>query len=1003
MKRALLCGLSVVVFGVAAWASGLNVLQATARGLDQSDKTSLRNLWRLLLRAFPASVADSLHPVWVAHYAQTDGPSEDYGVAAALDSAGNVVAVGQTVEPATGLDILTVKVSPQGQVLWRTREAGVGMADDFARGVNVTPDGDVLVLGSVWTDGGYRTLLLRYSPDGELRQRVVLPCAEGDWQLASKFVRDAAGRVFVLGMTLLNPYPLLTAVDPEGRVLWQRQLDSFGGDTRSALGTDLLLDRCGHLSVVASVWDAQHHRRWGIAQLDAHGSLRWSVTLPREGEPRALAALPNGDVAVAGLVYDPGPSSDVYVVRLDTSGSVVWQSRFASPEGLNEGAADVVADRSGNVYVGGVQHSHEHDLDVLALKIDSAGTVKWTTAYDGAAHKTDRCTGIGLSRDGSPVVVATSEGEGLPYQAVVLGLTAGGVRNSTWISPLPCSVQGFAVGDGVALTGRYFASVATGNEDFWVAKLDSAFALTGQAHLDGPGSCSYIPSKLVLDRAGNAVFGGNSVTRTGASHWAVVKFSPEGSLDWSYRYEGGQSTQTRSKGSNSSSWKTAVLTDLAVDSTGRVLTTGWTAGQHGNQKWVTMALDADGAVAWQVFESFPINGQIEPYRLAIDPDGNTLVAGEVFDVDAYAYELLVAKYDRAGERLWWFARIDTPSFEPAARWVLSCEDGRILVSGGPYVLAKLDSLGHSLWQIRASDVGTEFVHVRSVVRGVGGRVAVVAGGHYPKEELLVCEISRSGELLWYRWDARFAGYSQRGVAAVMRTDGSLVVAGTNQSEEGAVHVEQAAWSSTGEPLWDLQYGEGEDLDRCPAGMVLDRDGSTVTLVARGTEIVIKAVLLRVDTDGRLVSEVECFPNSPTRDLPVGVALYPDGDLSVAVSSTGLLSQNRVVRLARYTSRPLAIGAWPGRPVLPRSVVLRQNFPNPFNGSTEIRFSLPRASHVRVDVYDVRGRRVTTVLNKRVAAGRHSAVWTPEDLPSGVYVIWLWTGTSSACEKALFVK
>ncbi len=68
------------------------------------------------------------------------------------------------------------------------------------------------------------------------------------------------------------------------------------------------------------------------------------------------------------------------------------------------------------------------------------------------------------------------------------------------------------------------------------------------------------------------------------------------------------------------------------------------------------------------------------------------------------------------------------------------------------------------------------------------------------------------------------------------------------------------------------------------------------------------------------------------------------------------------------------------PVVPRSFELHQNYPNPFNPSTQIRFDLPSSSHVRLTVYDIEGRRVTTLVDRTVAAGNHAIDFHADALP-----------------------
>ena len=72
------------------------------------------------------------------------------------------------------------------------------------------------------------------------------------------------------------------------------------------------------------------------------------------------------------------------------------------------------------------------------------------------------------------------------------------------------------------------------------------------------------------------------------------------------------------------------------------------------------------------------------------------------------------------------------------------------------------------------------------------------------------------------------------------------------------------------------------------------------------------------------------------------------------------------------------------PSLPKSTRLDQNHPNPFNPRTTISYALSEEGHVTLNVYDVRGRRVATLVNQTQSAGEHSLVFAPEDLASGVY-------------------
>ena len=85
--------------------------------------------------------------------------------------------------------------------------------------------------------------------------------------------------------------------------------------------------------------------------------------------------------------------------------------------------------------------------------------------------------------------------------------------------------------------------------------------------------------------------------------------------------------------------------------------------------------------------------------------------------------------------------------------------------------------------------------------------------------------------------------------------------------------------------------------------------------------------------------------------------------------------------------------------LPTVFALDQNFPNPFNPSTTIRFQLPEGAHVVLRVYDVLGREVATLVDRGLAAGQHTVVWNGtnkngSEVPSGVYLYKLEGGNVS---------
>ena len=89
--------------------------------------------------------------------------------------------------------------------------------------------------------------------------------------------------------------------------------------------------------------------------------------------------------------------------------------------------------------------------------------------------------------------------------------------------------------------------------------------------------------------------------------------------------------------------------------------------------------------------------------------------------------------------------------------------------------------------------------------------------------------------------------------------------------------------------------------------------------------------------------------------------------------------------------------------LPRDVLLHQNYPNPFNPSTVIRFELPAEMAVRLEVFDVLGRRVATLLNERLDSGMYDVAFDASGVASGVYLYRLQTDMGPISRKMILVR
>ena len=89
--------------------------------------------------------------------------------------------------------------------------------------------------------------------------------------------------------------------------------------------------------------------------------------------------------------------------------------------------------------------------------------------------------------------------------------------------------------------------------------------------------------------------------------------------------------------------------------------------------------------------------------------------------------------------------------------------------------------------------------------------------------------------------------------------------------------------------------------------------------------------------------------------------------------------------------------------IPIDFSLKQNYPNPFNPSTRISFSVAQADHIMLNVYNVQGEKVSSLINEHMTPGEYSVVFDASSLPSGVYYYRLVSSTVNSAKKMILMK
>jgi hypothetical protein len=122
-----------------------------------------------------------------------------------------------------------------------------------------------------------------------------------------------------------------------------------------------------------------------------------------------------------------------------------------------------------------------------------------------------------------------------------------------------------------------------------------------------------------------------------------------------------------------------------------------------------------------------------------------------------------------------------------------------------------------------------------------------------------------------------------------------------------------------------------------------------------------------------------------------IAIAPSGSVFVCGGSSSI-----------YTNST-AVGVEEDENELPSEFSLHQNYPNPFNPVTKIGYSLNKSGLVRLNVYDVLGRLVKTLINQHQDAGNHSVEFDAGGIASGTYIYTISVNNFITSKKMVLVK
>ena len=418
----------------------------------------------LLAAALPAQTPDL---VWTNTFG---GTANDIGFSVRQTSGGGYILAGQTLSYGTGdSDVYLVKTDAAGDMVWEKTFGGIG--GDEALSVMETADGGYILAGrstlSEPDQGSDNVYVIKTDATGNMVWEKTFGGASIDQGKSVVETADngfaVAGYTRSFGAGSADAYLIKT--DAAGTVVWSQ---TYGG-LSTDVGEEVRQTADGGYVVVgATASFGSGSLDVYLIKTDASGVIVWSRTYGGAAWDYGYSVqeLVDGYI-IAGETESYGAGDkDVYLIRTDTAGNVVWEKTFGGT--LKESGWSVQQNPAdGGFFIAGFTTSFgAGSYDVYVIKTGPDGTVEWTDTYGGAYD--DRGHAAHQTADGGYILAGQTESEGAGALDVYMlklgsiGVTTGSVAGTVAANS---TALGGAIVDLYDELGNLVESTASGLED----------------------------------------------------------------------------------------------------------------------------------------------------------------------------------------------------------------------------------------------------------------------------------------------------------------------------------------------------------------------------------------------------------------------------------------------------------------------------------------------------------------------------------------------------------
>jgi|GEM_PF-318826 len=412
---------------------------------------------------------------------------------------------------------------------------------DYAYSIQQTTDGGYIVAG----DMSGSACVLKLNSDGSLAWQKTF--FGGGWTYAHSIQQTTDGGYIVAGYTEsfeAGGYDVyILKLNSNGTLIWQKtfggSLDDFAYSIQQTTDGGYIVAGYTY-SFGAGYYDAY------ILKLNSDGSLAWQKTYGGSSNDMAhsIQQTTDGGYIVAGYTYSFGAGNDdVYVLKLNSDGSLAWQKTFGGSYG--DYAYSIQQTTDGGYIVAGSTYSFEAGYyDAYILKLNSDGSLAWQKTFGGSYG--DYAYSIQQTTDGGYIVAgSTYPFEAGYYDAYILKLNSDG--SLAWQKTFGGSYGDYAYSIQQTTDGGYIVAGYTGSFGFgdYVLKLNRDGSLAWQKTYGGIWNDEAYSIQQTTD-GGYIVAGYTASFGAGNNDVYVLKLDSDGSLAWQKTFGGSNNDEAYS-------------------------------------------------------------------------------------------------------------------------------------------------------------------------------------------------------------------------------------------------------------------------------------------------------------------------------------------------------------------------------------------------------------------------------------------------------------------------